>query len=105
MEWSPAEELLGESELPEGDGGRGDDGTQGAEAQELEPNQDREGTKRKREGHEHTHARIPMTRAAPGAKRRLLTGVRWDPSPLEHMKRRLGDDGWRREACIRERIT
>ena len=106
VEWSLEEELLGEAEQPEGDGGRSDDdGTQGAEAQELDSNRDREGAKRKRDDHEHTHARISMTRAAPGAKRRLLTGVRWDPSPLEHMKRRLGDNGWRRDACIRERIT
>ena len=41
---------------------------------------------------------IQCTRDAPGKRRRLYTGVRWDPTPLKRMKRQLDDDRWRREA-------
>ena len=48
---------------------------------------------------------VDITRAAPGKKRRLATGVRWDPSPLKRMKIQLDDDRWREEARWREGIT
>ena len=48
---------------------------------------------------------VDITRAAPGKKRRLTTGVRWDPSPLKRMKTQLDDDRWREEAGWREGIT